>query len=171
MALVNCPECGKENISDSASSCPNCGYGIAEHFRYEAEKANEMAKIPMPSVPKKKRGYIFTIILALIFLFTMHFILFGVFAVLSFMLWRGSESNYESDLYAYRQANKDIKAYKEKEFKKLQENKVEIHCPACGSTDVQKISVFQKSLELEMIGLSSNTLGKQHLCRKCKTYF
>lgn len=27
MALINCPECGKE-ISDQASSCPNCGVTI-----------------------------------------------------------------------------------------------------------------------------------------------
>ena len=25
MALINCPECGKE-VSDQAISCPNCGY-------------------------------------------------------------------------------------------------------------------------------------------------
>lgn len=29
MALINCPECGKE-ISDKAKSCPNCGCPIAE---------------------------------------------------------------------------------------------------------------------------------------------
>ena len=27
MALIKCPECGKE-ISDKASSCPSCGYPI-----------------------------------------------------------------------------------------------------------------------------------------------
>lgn len=27
MALIKCPECGKE-ISDTAKSCPNCGYKI-----------------------------------------------------------------------------------------------------------------------------------------------
>ncbi|MDE5803214.1 MAG: zinc-ribbon domain-containing protein [Lachnospiraceae bacterium] len=27
MALIKCPECGKE-ISDKASSCPGCGYPI-----------------------------------------------------------------------------------------------------------------------------------------------
>ena len=27
MALIKCPECGKE-ISDKASACPNCGYPI-----------------------------------------------------------------------------------------------------------------------------------------------
>lgn len=29
MALISCPECGKQ-ISDKASSCPNCGTPIAE---------------------------------------------------------------------------------------------------------------------------------------------
>ena len=27
MALIKCPECGKE-ISDTAKSCPNCGYSL-----------------------------------------------------------------------------------------------------------------------------------------------
>jgi hypothetical protein len=29
MALINCPECQKE-ISNKATSCPNCGYPISE---------------------------------------------------------------------------------------------------------------------------------------------
>lgn len=28
MALIKCPECGRENVSDSAEACPDCGYGI-----------------------------------------------------------------------------------------------------------------------------------------------
>lgn len=32
MSLIKCPECGKENVSDSAVSCPECGYAIKEHF-------------------------------------------------------------------------------------------------------------------------------------------
>lgn len=32
MALINCPECGKEGVSDSAECCPGCGYGIKAHF-------------------------------------------------------------------------------------------------------------------------------------------
>lgn len=31
MALVKCPECGKE-VSDTANACPNCGYGVKAHF-------------------------------------------------------------------------------------------------------------------------------------------
>lgn len=33
MALVKCPECGKE-ISDKASSCPNCGVGIKKNKNF-----------------------------------------------------------------------------------------------------------------------------------------
>ena len=32
MALINCPECGKENISNSAECCPWCGYPVKKHF-------------------------------------------------------------------------------------------------------------------------------------------
>ena len=37
MALVRCPECGKENVSDQAESCPNCGYGVKIHFEKEEQ--------------------------------------------------------------------------------------------------------------------------------------
>lgn len=42
MALVNCPECGKENVSDSAVSCPDCGYAIKSY--YDKLKQNEILK-------------------------------------------------------------------------------------------------------------------------------
>lgn len=31
MALINCPECGKE-VSTAAKACPNCGYPVAERL-------------------------------------------------------------------------------------------------------------------------------------------
>lgn len=37
MALIQCPECGKE-ISDSAKACPNCGYPIAPVRHERGEK-------------------------------------------------------------------------------------------------------------------------------------
>lgn len=44
MALIKCPECGKENVSDSAEMCPDCGYGIKAHFA-EIERKKELEKI------------------------------------------------------------------------------------------------------------------------------
>ena len=41
MALIKCPECGRENVSDSAEMCPDCGYGIKAHFekvKFEEEE-------------------------------------------------------------------------------------------------------------------------------------
>lgn len=35
MALINCPECGKE-VSDIARTCPHCGYNLA--LKYQARK-------------------------------------------------------------------------------------------------------------------------------------
>lgn len=32
MALVKCPECGREKVSDTAEACPDCGYGVKAHF-------------------------------------------------------------------------------------------------------------------------------------------
>lgn len=32
MALIKCPECGRENVSDTATSCPGCGFNIREYF-------------------------------------------------------------------------------------------------------------------------------------------
>lgn len=34
MALINCPECGRENVSDRALACPNCGYPISYNSNY-----------------------------------------------------------------------------------------------------------------------------------------
>lgn len=44
MALVSCPECGKE-ISDAARSCPHCGYPIAQ----------EPQPQDMPPAPRKSK--------------------------------------------------------------------------------------------------------------------
>lgn len=44
MALIKCPECGRENVSDSAEMCPSCGYGIKAHFELikEAEEKKRL---------------------------------------------------------------------------------------------------------------------------------
>lgn len=47
MALISCPECGREKVSDSAVACPDCGFGIREYFekqRQTTEKENNKSK-------------------------------------------------------------------------------------------------------------------------------
>ena len=52
MALINCPECGKE-ISDKAISCPNCGVPLSKEIS-QLEKKNEeqMEILPFPNLPE-----------------------------------------------------------------------------------------------------------------------
>ncbi len=43
MALINCPECGKQNISDTALACPQCGFAVREHTESDQkEKAKKL---------------------------------------------------------------------------------------------------------------------------------
>ena len=37
MALINCPECGKE-VSDASVNCPNCGYPIRKQYANEEDR-------------------------------------------------------------------------------------------------------------------------------------
>ena len=56
MALVKCPECGKENVSDSAEACPECGFGIKAYyekirdFKYGAFKMAVNANKPIQPI-------------------------------------------------------------------------------------------------------------------------
>lgn len=36
MALITCPECGRE-ISDKAAACPHCGFPIQEHLQAQTQ--------------------------------------------------------------------------------------------------------------------------------------
>lgn len=92
MALIKCPECGRENISDVAESCPSCGYRVKEHFEkkiaerenYENKlkqaieskqrEINERQKlehrinsVPMPKKPIVNRGFIVYVLIAIVF--------------------------------------------------------------------------------------------------------
>ena len=56
MALIKCPECGKE-VSSGAESCPNCGHPISKKGK------------------KKKKGSCLSVILFIIIAFVALFIL------------------------------------------------------------------------------------------------
>ena len=52
MALIKCPECGKE-VSDKAVTCPNCGLGIREYI--EEEYRRELEKQQQATADIKKQ--------------------------------------------------------------------------------------------------------------------
>lgn len=67
MALMSCPECGKE-ISDAARACPHCGYAIRESASKQIKRTPLTEKAP-------SRGY------------GMFLFIFGVVAALGGLLF------------------------------------------------------------------------------------
>lgn len=84
MALVKCPECGKENVSDQAVACPECGYKI--------NKANLGAK---SKSRKPKIVIILAILIALILGVCLIFVLKPK-EVVRGVKWNDSISTVES---------------------------------------------------------------------------
>lgn len=57
MALIKCPECGKE-ISDAAESCPNCGYPI----KGQQALALGMLKVAVESLTDTQREILLSLV-------------------------------------------------------------------------------------------------------------
>lgn len=55
MAIVKCPECGRENVSNTAEACPSCGYNIKAHFENMGQQSETQTTVAeSPSVPEEK---------------------------------------------------------------------------------------------------------------------
>lgn len=85
MALINCPECNRSNVSDLAEVCPSCGFGIKKHFEMlrrqrieqqeieairikEAEEyRRELRNVKEPKKPRVNGGCLLTTILITLF--------------------------------------------------------------------------------------------------------
>ncbi len=97
MALIKCPECGKE-ISDKATACPNCGCPIAPN------KQNESLNIDLnpPQKVKKKGGCLKA---SLIF----FIICIGISAVIALQIPKSTSSSQSKPSTETTQATEDIK--------------------------------------------------------------
>lgn len=60
MSMLNCPECGKE-ISDSAKSCPNCGYSTTK--KVKMKKLTKPKKIGFDAIANSVIGCLFVVFL------------------------------------------------------------------------------------------------------------
>lgn len=66
MALIKCPECGKE-ISDQAAACPSCGYPIAQQKTVSAAPvAEEADSKPAERTPADSSSKFWVILIAIV---------------------------------------------------------------------------------------------------------
>lgn len=75
MALISCPECGKE-ISDTARSCPNCEYSIKE------APVNQVRRTPIVDGPSRAPGILWASGGMVLILFGLFFLPLGILSIL-----------------------------------------------------------------------------------------
>lgn len=144
MALIICPECGKQ-VSDQSSQCIHCGYPL---------KQNTKCII---------NGTEFD----LSFLFDENIELankkndFGKLTKCYYTEEKIVDKIIETGIIPKTLTIKTIDdVIKEQETLKP-------HCPTCGSTDIQKISGAKRWFSTGLFGLASSDIGKSMCCKKC----
>lgn len=86
MSLIKCPECGKENVSDTAKVCPECGFKINKYINHN--KSLEQKQI----FKKKSTPIIRVILIIIIAIATLSLIVLSAISI--------SESKRPSERYS-----------------------------------------------------------------------
>lgn len=78
MALIACPECGKE-ISDKVKSCPHCGYPLDDSSQAESPQKVEVTSVNLgPQSTAKTKKVIFSMVIAVIVIVGITIVAFGI---------------------------------------------------------------------------------------------
>lgn len=187
MPLINCPVCKKENISDSAESCPSCGHGIKNHFeaikqeeenqKMEALKKEMYQKkldnIRMPEKPVYGKGWTICGIISICWgiLFTILIQepsqLFISFSGIVFFI--AGKHNYNIAYERYQRALNNFEQFKKDEVARNQavaaQRNQAPRCPKCGSTNFDMV----KRNWSATTGFMTNKVDR--VCRNCKHRF
>lgn len=175
MALINCPECGKE-ISDKSKQCIHCGFPLEDYLLssgiYDMVLKN-ISDNPRKSLVKTYLECLFGVekgqgnkLLST----PGNVILQGIEAKnIEYLKSSFLEDGYEMDFVHsssdyINPINTKINKYRE-EWQTKQ--KSAIKCPTCGSTNTQKISTTSKVVGAATFGLLSKTARSQFKCNHC----
>lgn len=179
MALIKCPECGKE-VSDKASACIHCGYplDVKKESTTEYQKKNNSATElenrgtdnPVGTSQSKSGngGCLTTLVICgiIIVLASVGFIKvygasgIGVILVFAFaVLFVG--------FFIHTWLTADPKEVKQN-WDKEKYNDYKFTCPMCGSHKVKKIGTMNRAASVAVAGLASSKIGKQYECDECQ---
>lgn len=182
MALVTCPECGREKVSDTAVACPECGYEIRKHFNNPIYQVREYAICPVCGFSMNAKlikdcrhcGYKHE---------NLHIIPFQL-KEWNELIKSDEYHDYVKNLSSGELFNEELfqqtftETRRKTEYnKKLMEdyNKVKasnrVSCPYCSSYNVRKIGMTGRLVSTSLFGLGSKKVGKQWHCNNCKSDF
>ncbi len=175
MALINCPECGKE-ISDKSKQCIHCGFPLEDYLQ----------KNIMYDMVLKAIGINPSLSLTITCLESSYGIQkgqgYGLLSKPGNVILKGIKSSNIEYLKQYFQKkgyemvfvpsdsdyinpiNSKISEY---DAYWRERQKSAIKCPTCGSTNTQKISATAKIVGAATFGLLSKTAKSQFKCNHC----
>lgn len=162
MALIKCPECGKE-FSNKAPACPNCGCPTTEIQKMKHTK----------TIIIDNKEYDVTHIVQLLNQDKFE-------EAEDELQQRLDEEGYgEDDAYYICEAiedgdfspwvyNEKLKCLTYTETREELQAKQNIpHCPNCNSTNIQKISMTSRAISGLTFGILSSSIGKTYKCNNC----
>lgn len=175
MALIHCPECNKE-ISDKATTCPNCGYPIEEMNKpkFSSNGVNICPKcgnfaLRISKCPDCKTDMVDCYMSS------------NEWVQMPLDVMRQWEQQMR-EKYVVNSPEFDEVLYN----KRLQEEKAEadyyasyprrpsepkVTCPYCKSTNTKKISSMAKATNIALFGIFGNKIKYQWHCNNCGSDF
>lgn len=176
MALIKCPECGKE-ISSYAKECNQCGYPLSSNLEkddyiYICPKCAMIYSSDELNADKECR---FCNIKTIITKETMDDFIDNMdneddYDIILSKKYGGnqfSECAYRHRLSSIKQENKNQST----RHQSTPQPSTQVTCPYCKSTNTKKISTTGKVASVLSFGLLSKKVGKQWYCNNCKSYF
>lgn len=143
MALIKCPECGKE-ISNKAKCCIHCGYPLDEI------SSNEYKDILTRECLNEKEDT--------------HNFSQKINSSFDKINYTQKQPETLRDLVQKRDSEtKNIEIIESQPIPKSIPK-----CPTCGSTDISKISTASKAVSVGLFGIFSSKIRKQFHCNSCK---
>lgn len=86
------------------------------------------------------------------------------------------KSSLEFDQYLFDHRDEDLAQRRTENRAKLEHGKAVLkeknrvaQCPSCGSSNVSKIGVINRTVSVGIFGLASSKIGKTHKCNNCGT--
>ena len=154
MSLIKCPECGKE-ISDKAKACINCGFPLND------DKSEEnICTI---------NGITYD--LSFVLAETNFYDMFSE-GIAAAQLEKLTNCTFDKALSLVKsiRENKEIPkalTISKNDMNTPKENKPQIKCPTCSSTDVEKISSTERAGSVFLLGMFSKKINKSFKCKNC----
>lgn len=188
MALVICPECAKE-ISSKALSCPNCGYPISTDCESNSIQLSVMRKgyrtkynrwlFEINELNNSVPSDVFFANSEVVFLDNAmneisSAVISTVAEVSSISILTLGFDNLSAEIaekvqYIKKTVNTPVcQSRTMQQIMTLTKDGTIIKCPTCGSTNVKRVSLLSKAVNVELFGLFGNKRNKQFKCTNCK---